>query len=79
MIRIADRSVIIARTKLMRRLRGQSLLGAAAAWYAKPINQLRDVHDCAFVNRPYDRVSQILRVNPMVFLQEATDGAPSTR
>ena len=39
------------------------------------MNQIRDVHDCAFVNHPYDRVSQILRSNPMVFLEAATDGA----
>jgi hypothetical protein len=39
------------------------------------MNQLREVHTYAFVNHPYERVSQVLRRDPMGLIQRASDGA----
>jgi hypothetical protein len=39
------------------------------------MTQLRDIHTCAFVNHPYDRVRELLRGDPVGILQRATHSA----
>ena len=35
------------------------------------MNQLREIHTCAFVNHPYERVSEVLRRDPVGLIQRA--------
>jgi len=35
------------------------------------MNQLREIHTCAFVNHPYERVTEVLRRDPLGLIQHA--------
>jgi len=39
------------------------------------MNQLRELHTYAFVSQPYERLSAVLRRDPMGLIQRATDSA----